>query len=220
MTHALVLVNEMQKAKSRLGAVLSSMQRRSLVRAMLTDVVNTLRHSENLADIYVMAGCADGAALAKALGAIPVLDRDVAGHCINTRVAAWLKSAPLDPGAPVLILHADLPFLTAEDVAVILQARRRDEVIVATDELGVGSNAIALVPGQLEEFAWGVGSAHKHAALCEEEGQACRVLRVAGAARDIDTPQHLDAALAAITAGRGPGPVTSRWLQEFSLAVA
>lgn len=216
----MVLLNDLGKAKSRLSPALSPAQRQSLVRAMLSDVVAALQQTRSVNAISVMAGCAGGGQLARSLGADPVLDEDLPGQCINTRVAAWLTGARCDAESSFLLVHADVPYLTSDDVETLLLAREQGEVIIATDEKGLGTNAIVMSPGQLPRFAFGDDSARTHAALCREQGQRCRVLRLDGAACDVDTPQDLHAALAAHRSGLCPGPATTLWLTDFSRAVA
>ncbi|SFR89703.1 2-phospho-L-lactate guanylyltransferase [Sphingomonas jatrophae] len=107
------------------------------------------------------------------------------GHGLN----AELQRARRTLTTPVLILHADLPFLTAADVAALAGAGAGG-CAVAPDRHGRGTNAIALAAATPWTFAFGADSFAAHrahgAAIVERDGLAF----------DLDTPDDLALAIA------------------------
>lgn len=95
-------------------------------------------------------------------------------------------------GGAMLVVHADLPLLSSDDVAALLAAAEAAGVAVAPDRHGEGTNAIALADARPFRFAFGPGSFRAHSA---EAGGA--IVRRPGLALDIDSPEDLQAARAA-----------------------
>jgi 2-phospho-L-lactate guanylyltransferase len=100
-------------------------------------------------------------------------------------LAASLGSVPL------LVIHADLPLLADEDIAVLLNEAEHG-CAIAPDRESVGTNAIALLRPDAPTFAFGEGSFARHLAAMD----GARVVVRPGLGLDIDTPADLDAALA------------------------
>lgn len=94
---------------------------------------------------------------------------------------------------PLFVIHADLPLIEADDIAMLLQSAEAHGCAIAPDRHGEGTNAVALLPGLPFRFAFGVGSFARHAA---QAGASARVDRP-GLALDCDTPDDLDRAVAA-----------------------
>ncbi|MFK7829880.1 MAG: bifunctional FO biosynthesis protein CofGH [Congregibacter sp.] len=225
MSQALLLLKSFPLAKTRLAGELSSEQRKMLTAAMARDVIAALKASDQFSEIHAMVGCAEGARLCGALGLTVVRDTELDGNCMNTRAASWLGRAMLAPTEPLLILHADLPMLDAEDVRRFMQGRTgwqtvghatvrtqahpQKSISIATDQARCGSNAILLHPGQFQSFAWGEDSLRMHQALCAERQLQCDVARIPGFALDIDTPPDLQRLVGAYRAGRAVGAATA-----------
>jgi 2-phospho-L-lactate guanylyltransferase len=90
---------------------------------------------------------------------------------------------------PRLIIHADLPLVTPDDVAALVAAASGGGAI-APDRHGTGVNALALDAGVSMEFRFGPGSFARH----QEQGRLTVVARP-GLALDVDTPDDLAEAL-------------------------
>ncbi len=90
-------------------------------------------------------------------------------------------------GVPALVVHADLPLLSVADVDAVLA---EDADVVIARAFDGGTNGLLLRNGLIEP-AYGVLSAHEHAARARAAGMSCRVIDVPGFARDIDDPASL-----------------------------
>lgn len=87
----------------------------------------------------------------------------------------------------LLILHADLPAVSSDDIAALIERGARG-IAIAPDRHATGTNAIALARAEQFPFAFGPYSFARHQALAG--GQAQIVTRP-GLALDIDTPEDL-----------------------------
>jgi len=206
--------------KSRLGASLPPAARDALVLAMLDDVVAALSGA-GIDDVRVLAGSALAAAAAAARD-LPAVHDPVATGAAATGAggaAAHRTDAPLRAavdaalaGLPVtstrLVVAADLPRLSAAEVAVVL-ADPADVVVVPT--AGGGTALLRMAPGVTIATCYGPGSAGAHARVAEAAGRSVSVLDLPGARHDVDAASDL-AALDGPLDGTSPGSATTAFL--------
>ena len=198
--------------KSRLGATIDPAGRGALVAAMLDDVVAMLAEG-GVGDIIVLAGDAAAVALAVARGLPAVADPgpDVgAGPSGDARLRAAVDSglATVPRDVTRLLVAADLPRLTAGEVAAVL-ADPADVVVVPT--VGGGTAMLRLSPGVVIAAQYGPGSAGAHLRAAEAHGLSTSVLDLPGARHDVDAVLDL-AALAGPLDGTLPGRATAAFL--------
>lgn len=171
--------------KSRLAGVLDAAGRGRLVAALARHVVTTLL----AADLDVLLVMADPAA-APDLGAparLAVLAQPP-GADLNGAVAHGRDVALSRGAARLLVLHADLPALSGDDVAALLAAP--GPVALAGDRVGGGTNAVVLVPPRRDfVFRFGPASLAAHRAEAARLGLAALEVGGPGLATDLDTPQ-------------------------------
>lgn len=174
---AVVPLKRRSDRKTRLSKVLSQPERARLSDAMACHVLEQLRRSCDIESILV---------LAPEEVAWPGIQwtRDH-GHGLNAELDALLAAT----GPPLLVIHADLPFLRTADVDLMLaQARARGSAI-APDRYGSGTNALALLsPSGAFGFRFGPGSCALHIAQLAD---AVAIVRQPGLALDIDTARDL-----------------------------
>lgn len=187
---AIIPVGTFEGAKSRLGGSLDAEERHDLVDGLLARTVVAALAVARLDDVLVISP--DRAVLerAAALGARTLRQR-------TKGLRAGLSEARDDVAAggadAVLVLPIDLPFVTVEAVDAVLDALFANEdpaVILVTDRHGTGTNALALRPPDVIDFAFGPGSRAAHRALAEAAG-ARYVELESTLAMDIDTPEDL-----------------------------
>jgi 2-phospho-L-lactate/phosphoenolpyruvate guanylyltransferase len=102
------------------------------------------------------------------------------GRGLNPELTAWHAT---QGDAPILIIHADLPLLTADDVWAMMDAAGQG-CALATDRAGTGTNALAIADGRPIAFSFGVNSCALHCAQYQEMA----VLQRVGLIADLDTP--------------------------------
>jgi 2-phospho-L-lactate/phosphoenolpyruvate guanylyltransferase len=162
--------------KSRLGAILGDGARSSLAERMAAHVLGALQRCFDHSQITILSPLRapdwDGGWM-----------RDE-GRGLNPELAAW-RDAQGD--APVLIIHADLPLLTAADVRALLDAAEQGAAL-ATDRAGQGTNALAIADGRPLTLSFGANSRALHCAQYPETP----VLHREGLMADLDTPDDAD----------------------------
>ena len=94
------------------------------------------------------------------------------------------------PDTPVLVIHADLPLVAAEEIAGLLRVATRAGAAIAADRAQQGTNALALLDPAGFTPAFGPASLAKHRALLPHAA----LFERRGLALDVDTPADLLAA--------------------------
>lgn len=189
---ALVPVKPLEAAKGRLSARLSPSQRRHLVRTMLADVLAALAPVPLIAQTLVVTADRDVAAHAAHLGAGIVAEPEARG--LNAGVAHGIREAIGAGATHVLVLPADLPFATPDEITRLVTASVESDrpaltMVPAAD--GDGTNALLIAPPTAITPSFGPGSFLAHLAQALARRIDVRVLHLSGLALDIDRPQDL-----------------------------
>lgn len=198
-TVAVVPINALALAKSRLAAVLSPDERRQLVFWMAERVLRAVRDSAVMDAIAVVSPDVDALVWAGERGAIPIFQR---GGRLNAGLFQARRWA-LECGAErLLVLLADLPLLTPDEVRAFVALAEPPEsgtaLVLAPDRRRVGTNAMLLRPPDVIPFAFGRASFVRHQELAASAGIVPRVLASPGFAFDTDQPDDV-----AVLRGRG-----------------
>ena len=193
-TWAVVPLKRFADAKRRLASVLGPEARRHLSVLMLRDVLAVLTATPGL-DRIVLATSEPSAA---DFGC-PVID-DGGGdlNAAIARAAAALEAAGV---ARMLVLPADVPLVTAPDIAQILAAGEAAPVVIVPDAKGIGTNALLLSPPAAIAPRFGADSRARHGVAARNLGLASRELRIPWLGFDVDRPEDL-VQLARATAGK------------------
>ena len=195
MIAALVPVKRLAQAKSRLRPVLSDSQRRELVLAMLEDILRLAFGQPAIASTAVVSADDDVLAFARGLGAQPIREpRSARG--LNAALAFAAEALAREGAAGMLVLPADVPLATPEDIQAILSAWQEAQVVLCPSHSG-GTNALALRPPQALPLRFGPRSFAAHRRAAVERGLPVAVVSRPGLAVDIDRPEDLRAVLAA-----------------------
>jgi 2-phospho-L-lactate guanylyltransferase len=174
MLAAVVPMKSMDLAKGRLSAVLDAGGRRALARQMLDHVLETLRQA-GLSSVRVASGESG--------------DTD-----LNRDVTAAARLVQAEGATDLLLVMADLPYLSTADVAALVEAGRDNPIVIAEAKDG-GTNALLLRPPTVLDFTFASHrpSAALHADHARKAGIEPVFVRRPGLARDIDTPADLAA---------------------------
>lgn len=160
---------------SRLSDVLNAEQRSLLTRALCGRSL-TAAHGAGL-DIVVVSSSPDVQDWANAAGVETMADPG-GGLSAATHTAVERMEE-----RPWMVLHADLPLVTAIEVARVAEAARTATVLVPSHD--GGTNVIAATGGF--PFAYGPGSFHRHLASVP----MATVISAPELSIDIDTPAQL-----------------------------
>ena len=182
---AVIPVKASAECKSRLGSVLDAAQREKLSRAMLGRVVDAARAAPNVGRVCLVGNAREGQD-----ESLPLLADPGAG--LSAAAAAALAEAERQGATRIVVIHADLPQVTARDVA-LLAAAPADEIAIAPDRHGTGTNAISLPLPEARgfSFAFGPDSFARHNAEADRLGLRVEEIHSQGLARDVDEPDDL-----------------------------
>jgi 2-phospho-L-lactate/phosphoenolpyruvate guanylyltransferase len=179
---AVVPVKAAAAGKRRLSPSLDGPRRERLVRVMLQSVLAALRNSTTLTGLCVLTP--EAALVPHDIEWIPDngggLNREL------LRAAASVRSADA-----MLILPADLPWITARDIDSLLSKARPDQIVVVPDKAELGTNALLLCPPHKISPRFGEHSLELHMRSAQASASACRIHRCSNLARDIDAPADL-----------------------------
>ncbi len=184
---AIVPVKPFERGKSRLSSVLSLSERAGLSRQFLGHTLAVLAQVPAVTITLVVSRDPAALALARERGARTVSEAGAPG--LNGALERATLLARTEGADAVLILPADLPFLSADDVRQLTAAPAGERLVtIAPDRHEAGTNALFVRPPGLLRYAFGANSFTRHVALADRAGAQVRVCRLPGAALDVDVP--------------------------------
>ena len=174
--------------KRRLAPLLTETQREQLQVAMLEDTLQTLIKARMVKNTFIVSSNAQMLEFARRFGANPLAEPKDAG--VNSAVLLGLDST--SAYARRLVIPADLPLLTAEDVKMgPMLAREGSQVVVSPSESFDGTNMLLLGKGTDMELHYDDDSFRKHVATANAIGLKVAVYYSRGVAFDIDRPRDV-----------------------------
>ena len=188
-TRIIVPHRGLEAAKTRLAPSLDPEERVMLASQLLQRVLKVSRQVSN--DVEVISPSRPLAEIVEAAGSRLAVQR---GMGLNEGLDQARSQALLDGIDTLIVLHGDLPNLTATDIETLVGALPSDGgagVAIAPDRAGTGTNALALRPPGVIPFRFGIGSFAAHAAEVERAAVPCVAVNRAGLAFDLDTPEDL-----------------------------
>jgi 2-phospho-L-lactate guanylyltransferase len=187
---ALVPVKPFAGAKTRLGEVLSAVEREALARAMLARTLGVVAKADSIERVLVVSRDPEALAMARGLGAHPAPETSPGG--LNPALGEATAAAARGGAKAVLVLPTDLPLLAPEDIrALVERASPSPVVVVAPDRFDRGTNALLMAPPALIEYAFGVQSFRAHAELAQAIRARLEIVRRPGLSLDVDGPDDL-----------------------------
>jgi 2-phospho-L-lactate guanylyltransferase len=188
---AIVPVKPLRVGKSRLSGVLSQEERADLNRRLLDHTLQTLTAVPEIEQVLVTSRDPAALALAREHGARTVQEHGAPQlNKALTRATVVLKNYNT---RAVLIVPADLPLLTTQDVYAMLErAEKPPVVVVAPDRHRHGTNALLVYPIGLIDYVFGENSFERHCAAAEACGARLEIVDLPSLALDMDLPEDLD----------------------------
>ncbi|MCS6801655.1 MAG: 2-phospho-L-lactate guanylyltransferase [Chloroflexota bacterium] len=186
MIVAVVPVKPFPSAKSRLAGVLSPADREALARGLFRHTLDVLLSASPIDRLVVV-----GEPVAHP--AVLTIPDPTLG--LNAAVAAGVAAAR--NADAVLVVPADLPFLSPAAIAQLVERRAPiadvPHVVIAPDRRHDGTNALLLTPPTLLSPAFGPGSFAAHRQAAAAAGALLAVHSDPAFAFDLDLPDDLAA---------------------------
>ena len=187
---AIVPVKPLQRGKSRLAEVLTQEERLDLNRRLLAHTMDTLTAIPDIEHILVVSRDQAALSLAREYGARTVQEHGAPQ--LNIALARATIVARTYATRGVLILPADLPLITPEDVRTLLsRAVDPPVVVISPDRHRQGTNALLVCPAGVIEYEFGPGSFERHCASARQAGAHLEICELPSLALDMDLPEDL-----------------------------
>jgi 2-phospho-L-lactate guanylyltransferase len=188
---AIVPVKPLRRGKSRLANVLTPEERADLNKRLFDNTLDVLTAIPEIEQVLVISRDPAALALARDHGARTVQENGAPELNVALERATIVARTYATQG--VLIVPADLPLISAEDVRAML-ARVGDPpvVVVAPDHRRQGTNALLVCPAGLIEYDFGPGSFDRHCQRALKAGARLEVVELPSFALDMDLPEDLE----------------------------
>lgn len=187
---AIVPVKPLRRGKSRLAEVFTSEERVDLNRHLLENTLNTLNKIAEIEHVLVVSRDQAALSLARDKGARTVQENgDPDLNIALTRATIVAKSYTT---RGVLIIPADLPLITPEDIYTLLsKGVDPPVVVVAPDRHKNGTNALLVSPTGLIDYEYGSNSFEKHCERARKVGARLEICELPSLELDLDIPDDL-----------------------------
>lgn len=206
---SIIPVKTLSDSKSRLAHVLSSAQRVKLTQYFLTRTLQILKDIDLISNTLVVSRDPQALKVARSGGAATYREREK--HDLNRALTGASQIAAANGADGILVLPADLPFLTVEDVEQVINPLNADTVIensrtdtfintgsqfypqrcmaICSDHAGTGTNALLLCPPSGFRFQYGRDSYIRHLEEASRLGMVAEAIKAPGIKFDIDTEE-------------------------------
>ena len=195
---AIVPVKPFRDSKSRLAHILTADQRAELTGAMLSRTLSIFAEMPAIQRTLDVSRDPGVLKMARQHGAMTY--EDSAKQDLNTALTRAVHISAAQKADCALLLPADLPFLTADDINLILAAAspeacnggngylaRTRGMVICSDHEDDGTNALLVCPPTGFIFQYGPGSFQCHMAEAERLGIGRCVVDAPGISFDLDT---------------------------------
>lgn len=188
---AIVPVKPLRRGKSRLSSALTDNERAELNQKLLEQTLMTLSSLKELDQVLVVSRDPQALTIARNHGAKTI--QEDGQPQLNTALTRATVLAQVQAIQGVLILPADLPLLTKEDVLTLIdRAAKPPVVVIAPDRHKKGTNALLMVPPALIDYEFGEDSFQKHSERAKQAGARLEVVELPSLALDVDVPEDLE----------------------------
>jgi len=207
-------VKSLAESKGRLARLFSPGERAQLMRSLLDHVLATIQDVPRITKTLVISRDPEVWRLAQTYGALVV--EETMPYSLNSAVEHAYGFAAENGASAVLILPADLPFVTTADINLILDAGLGDShgngaggmtavefapsltqpanpqqpvMAICSDRRDSGTNGLLLRPTLDFKFHYGVNSYNEHIKEAVERNFLVRLVNAAGLQFDLDTEE-------------------------------
>lgn len=188
---AIIPVKPLRSGKSRLAGTLSEDERAELNRTLLQHTLKTLSDLKEVEHVLVVSRDPLVLTVARMYGARTVRE-DGQPH-LNTALKRATVVAQVYATRGVLVLPADLPLISREDILTLIErAADPPVVVIAPDRHEKGTNALLISPSGLIEYDFGEDSFQHHCQRVKEAGARLEIVNLPSLGLDLDLPEDLE----------------------------
>jgi len=190
---AIIPVKPLRRGKSRLSGVLSLEARTALNHYLLSNTLEILATVPEIEYSLVVSRDPEALTIAREYGARTVQEQG--SPQLNVALTRATMVALSHSVQGVLIVPADLPLLTVDDIHEVIKLAVDPPVVVITpDRHHQGTNALLISPPGLIQYEYGPDSFHRHCTQAEKARARLEICERGSVALDIDFPEDLELA--------------------------
>ena len=179
----LIPVKPLEEGKSRLSGLLSKKRRAELSFRLFNTVLNAAIEAGKPDNIIVVSRDLDVLSTAEERGT------RYWGKEKGKDLNQALSDAIPESAESIIALHADLPRVSSNDIRAIIETGRENAIVLTSDRMGLGTNAIFMRPPKLINFYFGDMSFSRHVKEARRVGVTPKILKRDGLEFDLDTPE-------------------------------
>jgi 2-phospho-L-lactate guanylyltransferase len=190
----LLPLKEFAASKQRLAGVLSATERACLLQSMVGDVLAVLTQHRDIERIAICSRDRAAQWLANCYDVEFIDEQRTHTADLNAAVNAAVNGLADAGCSDILVVHGDLPLLSAQDLSTFLQRHRDAQssaVTIAPDRRGIGTNLLAWRPLGQFQTQYGADSFAQHCAQARALSAQLSICELPGARCDIDEPDDL-----------------------------
>lgn len=188
---AIVPVKPLRRGKSRLAGALTEDERTELNQSLLKHTIETLSGLKEIEQVLVVSRDPQALTIARNHGARTV--REDGQPQLNTALKRATVVAQVYATRGVLVLPADLPLISKDDILELLnRAVDPPVVVIAPDRHEKGTNALLISPSGLIEYDFGENSFERHCQQARNAGARLEIVNLPSLGLDLDLPEDLE----------------------------
>ena len=188
---AIVPVKPLRRGKSRLAGTLTEDERTELNQSLLKHTIETLSGLKEIEQVLVVSRDPHALTIARNHGARTV--REDGQPQLNTALKRATVVAQVYATRGVLVLPADLPLISKDDILELLnRAVDPPVVVIAPDRHQKGTNALLISPSGLIEYDFGENSFERHCRQARNAGARLEIVTLPSLGLDLDLPEDLE----------------------------
>ena len=208
-TWAIIPVKPLRYGKSRLAHILTAEERAALTSNMLRRTLKVLNEVTGIFRCLVVSRDPVALKIGRQFGASTYNEGEK--QDLNVALSRGAHIAAAQEATGILVVPADLPLITVEDVEVVIAGlvptiaplraagatngsisfRRPRAAAICPDHDEDGTNALYVSPPTGFEFQYGEGSFERHLREAERLGMEARIVHTPGLKFDLDTEEDL-----------------------------
>jgi len=187
----IVPVKPLRRSKSKLTNILSEEERAVLNLKMYENTLNALKDIQIPHQVLVVSKDSSVLSIARSHKAKTLQEDGDSG--LNTALKKAIQVVKTYAGQSVLILPADLPFITKEDIEGVMEfSGGFSFMLISPDRKMSGTNILYISPPDLIEFSYGPGSFERHVRQAQAQNAHIEVRKFDNAELDIDSPEDFE----------------------------
>ncbi|MEM3506517.1 MAG: 2-phospho-L-lactate guanylyltransferase [Candidatus Bathyarchaeia archaeon] len=185
----IIPVKKLSDSKTRLSSILSPIERKALMLAMIKDVLKAAKSSKKIDNIILVSSDQNVFKISKEFNIEFLEERSQ--HGLNNALQNAIKYCIKKNSKSVLIIPADIPLVLAEDLEEIIGLSESSSIVITPSKNGCGTNALMLSPPNIIQPMYGNNSFYSHIYEAKIKGVETKVYKSYRLALDIDTPKDL-----------------------------